>query len=70
MLFPGKDAAQVINIGGQVAPGDLLVQAERDYTLSGTGRIAGSGSVNKTGAGTLSLLTKIPIPVPRFYIRE
>lgn len=57
LLFPGKGTAQVIHVNGVVAPSDILISGDHDYTLSGSGQIAGSGSLNKTGKGNLSLLT-------------
>lgn len=57
LLFPTTGAAQTVNVTAQVGPKDVLVNAINDYTLSGTGFIAGTGSMNKTGTGKLSLLT-------------
>ena len=57
LLFPDKGTAQGIEINDIMAPGDILVSANNDYSFNGPGQIAGSGSLNKTGNGTLSLLT-------------
>ncbi len=49
--------AQNISITDKVGIKNLLVQSDGDYQLTGTGAIQGPGSVNKTGKGTLALLT-------------
>ncbi len=56
LLFPTTGTAQTINVTAQMGPKDLLVNATNDYTFNGTGFIAGSGSMNKTGTGKLILL--------------
>ena len=46
---------QTINIAETVSPAVMFVKSDYDYTFSGTGNISGSGSVNKTGTGILTL---------------
>ena len=49
---------QTVNIAGQVNPGLILVNAEStDYTWTGTGSLTGSGKLQKTGNGTLTIAT-------------
>ena len=55
LLFPDKETAQVIVINDPVAPGDILIKGNQDYTFKGPGPIVGHGSLNKTGGGTLLL---------------
>ena len=50
-------AGQTINITAQMGPKDIVVNSSGDYSFTGTGLIAGNGSINKVGSGTLSLLT-------------
>jgi len=50
-------ASKTINITDQIGIKALVVQTDSSFTLSGTGKLAGVGSVNKTGTGSLSLLT-------------
>ncbi len=57
LLFPTTATAQTINLTAQMGPKDILVNDSSDYTFSGSGFIAGTGSMNKTGTGKLSLLT-------------
>ncbi|WP_354831816.1 autotransporter-associated beta strand repeat-containing protein [Akkermansia muciniphila] len=52
------NAPQTVNISGQVDPGLIVVNAETtNYTWTGTGSLAGSSKLQKTGAGTLSIAT-------------
>ena len=53
---PSVGAAQTINIAAQMGAKDILVNSADDFTFNGPGFIAGSGSMNKTGAGKLALL--------------
>lgn len=57
LLFPAKNQVQNMDLMGDMTAGDILVNADNDYTMTGSGSIAGTGSVNKAGTGTLSLLT-------------
>lgn len=50
-------AGRTVNITAPMAAGDILVNSGGNYTFSGAGNITGTKSVNKSGAGTLSLLT-------------
>ncbi len=43
-------------LGGELAPGSLTFNHSVDYTLSGSGSIAGATSLVKEGTGTLNLL--------------
>ncbi|MES2773021.1 MAG: autotransporter-associated beta strand repeat-containing protein [Bacteroidota bacterium] len=55
LLFP-EGPTQNITIGAQMGPKDIVVNSTGDYNFSGAGFIAGTGSVNKTNTGKLSLL--------------
>ncbi|MFT3737802.1 MAG: autotransporter-associated beta strand repeat-containing protein [Breznakibacter sp.] len=57
VMFGNQASSQIINIAETVSPLVTFVMADNDYTFSGTGAIAGTGSVNKTGNGKLLLLT-------------
>lgn len=46
---------QTIEVPATVTPGDVLFKSDGNYTLSGPGVLAGTGSVNKTGSGSLLL---------------
>ncbi|HMP91799.1 MAG TPA: autotransporter-associated beta strand repeat-containing protein, partial [Phnomibacter sp.] len=48
-------AGQNINLAEPLAPGDVLFKSAGNYTLQGVGLLTGTGSVNKTGAGFLTL---------------
>jgi autotransporter-associated beta strand protein len=48
---------QVITITDTMPTKAMFVKSGYNYSFQGTGFISGPGSVNKTGAGTLSLLT-------------
>ncbi len=48
-------ASPAINLTSTVAPGGVLVDANQDYTFSGSGSISGNGGLTKSGAGTLTL---------------
>ncbi|HET7733987.1 MAG TPA: autotransporter-associated beta strand repeat-containing protein, partial [Paludibacter sp.] len=56
VLFPNS-AIKTINITEPVAIKTMVVNADSSYTFQGTSFISGTGSVNKTGTGKLSLLT-------------
>ena len=58
LLFGDHATPQEISLSSDMSAGDILVNAQSDYTFSGTGVITGAASMNKTGAGTLSLLSK------------
>jgi len=55
LLFPQMDESQVINVNDSVAPGDILIQGDNDYSFNGPGTILGNISLNKTGKGKVSL---------------
>jgi fibronectin-binding autotransporter adhesin len=47
--------ATAVALNGTVSPGAVTVYSPTDYTLSGGGLIAGSATLTKAGAGTLTL---------------
>jgi autotransporter-associated beta strand protein len=51
------DAGQTITLSEQMGPKDILFKSAGNYTLGGAGPIAGTGSLNKTGTGNLTLQT-------------
>ena len=44
----------VVNLAAIVMPSSVIVNSTHDYTISGTGRISGSATVTKSGAGHLN----------------
>lgn len=57
LLFPQRGQLQNIDLTTKVVTGDVLVNADNDYKITGSGFIDGTSSMNKAGTGTLSLLT-------------
>jgi len=57
LLNAVNPASNTINITDQIGIKALVVQSDSNFILSGTGKLSGQGSVNKTGTGNLSLLT-------------
>lgn len=58
LLFPeAGTGGKTVNLTAQMGANDILVNSNGNYTFSGPGFLAGGKSVNKTGSGTLSLLT-------------
>lgn len=56
LLFGEAGAGgQTIQVPATVTPGDILFKSDGNYTLAGPGILAGTSSVNKTGAGSLVL---------------
>ncbi|HXF09285.1 MAG TPA: autotransporter-associated beta strand repeat-containing protein, partial [Desulfuromonadaceae bacterium] len=55
VLFDDTGLATGINLATPVLPGSVSVNATANYTFSGNG-ITGSGSLTKSGSGTLTLL--------------
>ena len=53
VLFDDSGKAGTVSIPAQVSPAAVMVKGNQDYNLSGT--IAGAGSVNMAGEGTLTL---------------
>lgn len=50
-------AGKNVNITASMPAGDILINSTGNYTFSGPGYITGIQSLNKTGTGTVSLLT-------------
>ncbi|HEX9047435.1 MAG TPA: autotransporter-associated beta strand repeat-containing protein, partial [Verrucomicrobiae bacterium] len=48
-------ATPFINIIGSVAPASVTVSADQNYTFGGSGIIAGTGLLTKSGAGSLTI---------------
>lgn len=48
-------ASPAIALNGALAPGAIVVNANRDYTFGGTGSLGGTASLTKFGAGTLTI---------------
>lgn len=46
-----------VNLTDIVSPNSVTADAAADYTISGAGAIAGTGSLTKTNSGTLTILT-------------
>jgi len=44
-----------INIAESVSPANVVINSSDDFTISGTGAIAGAGSLNKAGNGVLTI---------------
>lgn len=56
VLFDGAGASNgVVNLTGTLLPGSVTVDSDADYAFAGTGRISGSATLVKTGAGTLTI---------------
>jgi autotransporter-associated beta strand protein len=56
VLFPNS-SVRTISLSEVLPVKALVVDTDSSYVFQGSGSIAGSGSVNKTGTGTLSLQT-------------
>ncbi|MBC8095987.1 MAG: autotransporter-associated beta strand repeat-containing protein, partial [Akkermansiaceae bacterium] len=50
-------ANATVNLAGPLAPASVLVNSTTDYTFQGAGSISGGGSLTKSGANTLTILT-------------
>jgi autotransporter-associated beta strand protein len=46
-----------VNLTGVLLPASVVVDATKDYTFAGTGKISGGGGLTKTNSGTLTILT-------------
>ncbi len=55
VLFDETGANKTISLTENMNRGSMFVKGDNDYTFSGTGVIIGTGSVNKTGNGKLTL---------------
>lgn len=56
-VYFGNSSVKNIAITEPVAVKAMVINADSSFTFTGTGYISGTGSVNKTGSGTLSLQT-------------
>ncbi len=56
VLFP-MDADATVTLAQSVAPASIVVKGDADLKIFGSGKITGSGSVNKAGAGKMTLAT-------------
>lgn len=58
VLFDDSSSNLAVTLGQAVSPGDVVFSnSSKDYTLTGTGGIAGSTGLTKTGTGTVNLQT-------------
>ncbi len=55
VTFNDSATNTTVNINSQVRPMSLTVNADQDYTFSGTGKIIGATGLTKTGTGTLNI---------------
>ena len=56
LLFPeAGTSGKTVNLTAQMGVKDVLINSNGNYTFTGSGPIAGTGSVNKTGTGKLTL---------------
>jgi autotransporter-associated beta strand protein len=53
-------ASPAVNVNSSVAPGSVVFNASQNYTLGGTGGINGTGSLTKSGPGSLTVNTVNP----------
>ncbi len=58
ILLPETSAATTINVTEPVTIGTMVINSPSNYSIQGTGYLTGSGSVNKTGEGKLTLSTE------------
>ena len=49
------DATSAVSLVANVQPGAVIVNATKNYTLSGSGAITGTSTLTKSGSGTLTL---------------
>jgi autotransporter-associated beta strand protein len=56
VLFGNTMTDHVVYLNETVSPSVIVVDSDNDYTIQGSGSIAGTTSVNKSGRGKLSLL--------------
>ncbi|HOC57265.1 MAG TPA: autotransporter-associated beta strand repeat-containing protein [Verrucomicrobiota bacterium] len=52
-----SDATPAITLDAAVSPASVANNSTKDYTISGTGKISGSGGLTKLGSSTLTLNT-------------
>lgn len=58
VLLPISTTPAAINIAEPILIGTMVVNSPSDYSISGSGYLSGTGSVNKTGEGKLTLSTE------------
>ena len=58
ILLPLTSAATTINLAEPISIGTMVVNSTADYSIQGSGYLTGTGSVNKTGDGKLTLSTE------------
>ncbi len=58
VTFNDSSACNVVTLNGTVAPASVTFAGANGYTLSGTGKITGSGTLFKSGAGTATLIAR------------
>ncbi len=46
-----------VTLAGELKPASVLVEAENEYTFSGTGKLSGDMTLTKSGCGTLTIYT-------------
>ena len=56
VVFGDNGSGEVV-LDGTLKPGSVLVEADNEYTFSGTGKLSGSMQLTKNGSGTLPINT-------------
>jgi autotransporter-associated beta strand protein len=58
VVFNDNSSVNSINLEGLISIGEMRVETTKDYTISGSGSIAGAGDLEKNGTGKLTILTQ------------